>query len=77
MGYVIVLYLYLRAQTAMMDVDQLQVDGDGGVLQVEVHPPNTQFPTLEACQAALKSIGAPDVGYPYKIANSWCKEKRE
>jgi hypothetical protein len=75
MGYVIVLYLYLRSQTGMMDVDSLQVDSDGGVLQVEVHPPNSEYPTLAACQAALKTIGSPNVGYPYNVGNSWCKEK--
>lgn len=75
MGYVIVLYLYLRSQTGMMDIDSLQVDSDGGVLQVEVHPPNGEYPNLAACQAALKTIGSPNVGYPYNIGNSWCKEK--
>ena len=75
MGYVIVLYLYLRSQTSMMDVNSLQVDGIGGTMRVEVHPPNINFATLAACQAALKTMGDPKVGYPYNIANSWCEAK--
>jgi hypothetical protein len=75
MGYVIVLILILRSQTSMMDVDGLQVDGDGGVLQVEVHPPANYYPTLAACQAALKTVGDPNIGYPYNISNSWCQAK--
>jgi hypothetical protein len=75
MGYVIILYLILRSQTSVMDVDSLQVDSDGGTMQVEVHPPANNYPTLAACQAALKTLGDPNVGYPYSIGNSWCQEK--
>jgi hypothetical protein len=75
MGYVIIMILYLRSQTSMLDVDSLQVDSVGGTLQVEVHPPNVYYPTIAACQAALAKVGDPNVGYPYNIANSWCQEK--
>ena len=75
MEYVIVLYLYMRSQTATIEVENLQVDSDGGQLQVEVHPPGKYFPSLSACEAALKSIGQPNVGYPYNIANKWCQAK--
>jgi hypothetical protein len=73
MGYVIVLYLYLRSMSNIMEVDKLQVDGDGGVLQVQLHPSGANFPTLAACQAALKTVGTPNVGYPYNVGNAWCQ----
>jgi hypothetical protein len=73
MGYVIILYLYLRSQSNMLEVNALQVDSQGGVLQVQLHPPGKDYPTLAACQAALKTVGTPNVGYPYSVGNAWCQ----
>lgn len=73
MGYVIVLYLYMRSMPNTLEVNGLQVDSSGGVMTVQVHPAGKNFSTLAQCQAALKTVGTPNVGYPYNIGNSWCQ----
>jgi hypothetical protein len=73
MGYVVVLYLYLRSASNVMEVNGLQVDTPGGALTVYAHPPGENYPTLAACEAALKTVGTPNVGVPYNISNKWCQ----
>jgi hypothetical protein len=51
MGYVVILYLYLRSMPNTLEVNGLQVDSQGGVMTVQLHPPGKNYSTrAEDCR---------------------------